>query len=679
MKSMKFFCTAASMAVLLAGCGGGSDTASTSSGNSADTPAVTPAAKLTKLTGTAATGAPFAGATVNVIDQKGTVVGTGTTNADGSYAITLAADAAPPFIIQAVRDDMTLFSVVPDAANSTINITPITTLIASRLSVSGDPTKLATELQANPSLVSTTTVTAKVSEVVQILQPLLSAVGTTANPLTGTFTTDGTGMDRALDSLLISFTPATGSSTNIEIAVKQQNTDGSQPLALQFTSQATTLPALGSVTSATLIPAGTTTLIDDLLKRLAACYALPVTERVANPEAITALASDITASACKTVFVNNDPASYLNNGDRIGGADRAKPFSGIFRSGATGLQFDRGAYEFTRANGDLVISFRTVDSLGGILDQSVVVRKAAADGKLYIIGNQYAYPGAVAAYHQLRSFINQPSADHYSTGYVLTVPNDGRFSRVVVTSPKGKTIPLVPSAGSGNLVIPVNGTPSGTNFVRVRGEFADASNSANPATYETTLAYDPDRPSNEEIATFAANSVWRFDYYLAGNSTSTPDATQSYRTQARALTIPEMKLRGMATLTDDLLNGIKTESASILRVPLDNSDSVVTFSWTVPAGAVLPTSLRLFGQGPATTTSSGTTRVRFDDGITVNSTARTGNVPCQVQSSGDNHCAQINGATVFANGSFANGFDLRGSDGPGRTFSHFYATYKILP
>lgn len=686
MRLIKFFSTAASIAVLLAGCGGGgggggsgngsgsNETASTSPA-SPYSPASSTSDKLSLLTGTAATGAPFAAAKVTVIDQTGAIVGTATTNADGTYQVPLATAATPPFVIQAIRDDRTLISVVPDARSSTINITPITTLIASRLSVSGDPTKLAAELQANPSLISTTTVTAKVSEVVQILQPLLSAVGSTANPLTGTFTTDGTGMDRALDSLLISITPATSSSTNIEVAIKQQNTEGSQPLVLQFTNQTSSLPALSNISSTTLVPAGTATLIDDLLKRLVACYALPVTERVANPEALSAPPSDITASACKTLFVNNDPGVYLTNGDRIGGADRAKPFNGIFRSGATGVQFDRGAYQFTRVNGDMVISFRTVDSLGGIQDQSAVVRKSAADSKLYLIGDQYAYAGSVTAYHQLRTFINQPAADHYDTGYVFNVANNGQFSRVVVTSPKGKTIPLVSNAGNSYLVIPINGAPSSTNFLRVRSEFADAANSANPATYETNLPNDPDRPSNEEIASFAANSVWRFDYYLASNSSSTPDATQYYRTQARALTIPEMKYRGLATLNDDMLNGIKTASAGTNVVPLGNTDSVIPFSWTVPNGAVMPTFVRLFGQGPATSTP----RIRFDDGITVNSTARVANVSCQQQSSGDNHCAQVNGATVFANGSFANGFDLRGTDDPGRTFSHFYATYKILP
>ena len=664
--------------LLLSACSGGdndSSTASTSPPASTTPAPVTVTPRLTTVSGTAATGAPFSGAAVSITDKSGAQVGTGTTNADGSYQVTLAASATPPFVIQAVRDDLTLTSVVADASSANINITPITTLIASRLSVSGDPSKLAAEFQANPSLISTTTVNASVADIVAQLQPLFTAVGSTINPLTGAFSANGSGMDRVLDSLQITFTSVSASTTNIEVAIKQQSADSSQPAVVQFNNQTASLPQVAAPAPAALVPAGTATLIADLLQRLTACYALPIADRVTAPEAVTALPSAIKAAACRTLFVGNDPASYLDNGLTISGADRSKPFSGIYRNGATGVKFDRGAYQFTRSNGDIVMSFRTADSIGGVVDQSLVAQLTASDGKLRIGGNQYAYPGSVAAYQQLRTFINQPAADHYSTGYVATVPNNGQFSKVIVTSPSGRTILLIPSAGSGNLVIPINGQPSGTNFLRLRGEFADLANTVNPAAFETNLVYDPNRVSNEEIAAIAANGVWRFDYYLAANASSTPSATQYYRTQTRALTIPEMKFRGLSTLTSELIADIKARSASSLSIPLGNADSLFTLSWTVPTDGIPTTSLRVFGQGPLV----GGTRIRFDDGITVNSTARSGGIPCQSQSSSDNHCVSIGSGTVFANGSTTNNFDLRGTDGPGRTFSHVYATYKILP
>lgn len=682
MRTTKLFCIASSLMLLLSACSSGdndSSTASTTTPASTAPPVTTPAPvtvtpRLTTVSGTAATGAPFGGAAITITDKTGAQAGTGTTNADGSYQITLATSATPPFVVQAVRDDLTMTSVVADASSANINITPITTLIASRLSVSGDPSKLAAEFQANPSLISTTTVNASVADIVALLQPLFTAIGSTINPLTGSFTANGSGMDRVLDSLQITFTPVSTSTTNIEVAIKQQAVEGSQPTVVQFSSQTASLPQVTAPAPSALVATGTATQIADLLQRLTACYALPVADRVTTPEALTAIPAAIKAAECKTLFVGNDPALYLDNGLTISGADRSKPFNGIYRNGATGVKFDRGAYQFTRSNGDIVMSYRTTDSLGGVVDQSLVAQPTASDGKLRIVGNQYVYSGSVSAYQQLRTFINQPAADHYSTGYALGVPNNGQFRQVIVTSPSGRTVTLVPSAGSASLVIPINNAPSGTSFVRLRGEFADLANTANPAPFETSLVYDPIRMSNEEIAAIAVNGVWRFDYYLATNSSSTPNATQYYRTQARALTIPEMKFRGLSTLTSELIADIKTKSSSSLVVPLGNADSVFTLSWTVPTNAIPPTSLRIFGQGPLV----GGARIRFDDGISVNSTTRTAGIPCQLQSSSDNHCVSLGGVTVFANGSFTNNFDLRGTDGPGRTFSHIYATYKIF-
>ena len=217
------------LATMLTACGG----SSTTSGG--DTP---PPTTIT-LSGTAATGAPFAGADIRIFDKTNTEVGSGTSSADGSYSITLKAGATPPFVLKAARDDLTLVSVAADNSSSTINITPITNLIAARLSTSGDPAKLAAELQANPALLDPVKVNAKVEEIVTLLKPLLDAVGASANPLTGKFAADGTGSDRALDSLLITITPSSATTSNISVAVKQQTPNGEQPPVVNFTSDST--------------------------------------------------------------------------------------------------------------------------------------------------------------------------------------------------------------------------------------------------------------------------------------------------------------------------------------------------------------------------------------------------------------------------------------------------------
>lgn len=204
MKSLSSLAAALLSAALLtvAGCGGGS------------TPP-TPEPPSITLSGVAATGAAFVDAVITVIDSTGAVVGTSEpVGTDGVYAVTLSANAKAPFVLVASRTDangdtQTLVSVVESATQTTANVTPITTLIASRLSSSGDPTKLDEELAAGTVEITPQAVADTVAEVKAILAPLLAATGTAdANPLTDSFTTDGTGYDRLLDSISITIVPA---------------------------------------------------------------------------------------------------------------------------------------------------------------------------------------------------------------------------------------------------------------------------------------------------------------------------------------------------------------------------------------------------------------------------------------------------------------------------------------
>ena len=377
--------TTVAAVVLLAGCGGGSSNTSAGGGG----------VQAVQITGTAATGAPFDGANVTIIDSTGAAVGTGTTGADGSYTITLATGAKPPFVIKAVRDDLTLVSVAPNTTTTNVNITPITNLIAARLSASGDPAKLADEMKANPDLLSATKVNAKVEEIVAVLKPLLDAVGTSVNPLTGKFVADGTGADRVLDSLSIKITP-TASGSNIEVAVKLASDD--QPPLVQFNSSDSSINSLPAITDASkLIESGTAPLIAALLERITACHALPTTERVNNANTNSGTAADIKASTCKSLFSDDNPGLYKHNGRIVGGNSATNDWASIFHDGGTKAVYDRGVYDFSRANGDLVISFRVTTADGAAQERSLVAAKTTVDGKpqLRIAGNGYLYAGEV--------------------------------------------------------------------------------------------------------------------------------------------------------------------------------------------------------------------------------------------------------------------------------------------
>lgn len=651
----------------LAACGSNSSTDPTPV---AATPVAAAPTSFT-VAGTAATGAVFDNATITVIGSDGTRYGGGATDvtgADGSYTITLPLTAKPPFVVQAVRDDKTLVSVIAEAKDTTTNITPITNLIASRLSSSGDPAKLADEIKANPTLIDAAKLTTKVAEVVALIKPLRDAAGDTSDPLNGKLVADGTGADKVLDSLSINITPSGANSVNIEVAVKQKLAEGENPAVIAFTNSTAPATAIAAVAATDLVSSGTASLIADLLKRMTACYALPLAERVTSGGTA---AADIVAPACKDLFAGADPASYKHNG---GGVSSKQAFSGIFGAGATGAKFDRGSYEFTRGNGDLVIAYRATDSSGNSTNNALVV-KADTDGKLRAIGNQYKYNGGVNAYHQLRSFINQPAATYYSTGYNLSV-NDtidpvtkkSIFAKVVVTTPKGGALTLQPGAGSSFLPLVKGTTVTGTNILRIRSVYTDPANSGkDPAVADTSLFFAPTALSDAEIAALPAQSAWKFDYYLAGNTTTTPDATQFYKTRARALTIDELQAQPLAALTAADIDFVKANTvttptgAKYLPTP---ATGPVTLDWTVPAGALAPTSIQVYGSAGG-----------FNDNATVASTSRTGNVACTAASGSDTHCSAGN----YAAGGRLSGAHLWAQDAAGRDFASFYAFYTITP
>jgi hypothetical protein len=678
----------------ISGCGGGS------SPTVPETPAVT-------ISGVAATGAAFVDAEVSVIDSTGAVVGTSAkVKEDGLFSITLTANAKAPFVLVASRTDangetQTLVSVVDSVTQTRANVTPITTLIASRLSPSGDPTRLDEELVAGTATITPEAVAETVAEVKAILAPLLAATGTeAADPLTGSFATDGTGYDRLLDSISITIIPASETSSNIEIAVKS-STDGDAPPPIVFgstdslgditTTNAITGSSIGgsSVSSSTLVEEGTSVKVAAFLDALTACYAVPLEQRVAGASAtdtrVNGTASAVIAPACRNVFDGNDPATYLSNG-RVVASNGA--FSGLFRRGATGVVYSQGTYEFARNNGDWVIGYKSRDTGGAETYDSLVVRKGD-DGVLRLIGNGYQFPGGVSAYHQLRRFItlDQQAYSYHSTGYSLNVDNlqksDGSgpmFARVVVTTPTGATATVRPSAGSSFLVFYKSGVATGTNFLRLRSEFVNPGITSHPSAMDTTSLFfvSADR-TEEQLAAASSQSLWTFQYFLSGNASSEPDAVQTYKTRARALTIGELRTKGFAELVPSLVNDIAMgadSSFGTLALDMDEPAYIETdgggAAWAVPASALPPTSLTLFGRYTPPASSS----YSFNDTATVRSTERKGVITCSDNPPADSHCSTtVSGG--FASGAIANGLHLFSRDAAGREYAHFYAMYKV--
>lgn len=666
-----------SMVLALAACGGGGGDGSQGDGGP-DAPAEA------KLSITAATGAAFVDATITVTDSTGAVVGSsGPVGADGVVSITLAPGAQAPLVITATRSDAngettTLVSVVKglsDDGSTTVNVTPVTTLVAALLSSSGDPAALA------PADLTPDRIEEKVAAVRALLLPLLEAAGVAdADPLTTPFDTDGSGYDRMLDSLVVQITPASATESNIVVGVK--GGDDEEPNEVQFTSTtADAAPPLAPVNPETLVVAGTAQKIEALLRVIQACYALHVEQRVNTPISEAGLsvgtAADVTAPECKAMFAGNDPSGYKHNGTVVGRDSKNRgAWASLFRRGATGLKWSQGSYEYTTLSGDVVASAKWTDSEGNE-DYTGFVLRQDPDGALRLIGNQYKYSGGVTSFHTLRQFINKPEFSYLATGYRVDVANqldengESIFNRVEVIRPNGKSWPtLVPTSTSDKLVM---NPQSGSAALRIGYEFLDPAAAPGPNEYATFQAFDSrqlfanPRMNDEEIQALQTTGKFTFRYFLKDNAGSTPDEVQYYRVRSRPMTIAELRQRALAQLeagvVDDLVGAGQGNNGF---VPVTANTQYPFGPWTVPTGALPATTVTIYGR-------IGNSGTNGNDGVTVRSTARSATIPCTRATAADDHCAPGVGNTNFAGDFWLNALQLFAKDSAGREYTNIYA------
>jgi hypothetical protein len=251
----------------MAGCGGGG-------GGTDSAPTPTPVANALTLTGSAATGAAISAAPVAVKCATGT--GSATTNADGSYTLSVNGGALPCLAKVTLADSTVLHSVVAGTGSSaTINITPATQLIVASLG-GRDPAAYFTAFDATVAAALTsaqvaaaqTAVVAKLKAAGVDMSALGDLISGSLKPASGT--TAGNAYDVALDALKTAL--ATGGITLADLVkdviAKSPNVPSTTPGA----------PAID--------PAGVASLPDDLALKAQAstCSALrSTTYRVIAP------------------------------------------------------------------------------------------------------------------------------------------------------------------------------------------------------------------------------------------------------------------------------------------------------------------------------------------------------------------------------------------------------------
>ena len=177
---------------------------------------------------------------------------------------------------------------------------------------------------------------------------------------------------------------------------------------------------------------------------------------------------------------------------------------------------------------------------------------------------------------------------------------------------------------------------------------------------------------DSEISGYGNQSVWAITYY---NSSNAVMGTQTYKTRARANTIAELRTQKWAVLDVGSLSYLKDNFVpNTATAPINNSytklpsSGLVEPGWTVPSGALRPTSITLHGKDSS--------RVIFADAQSVGSTKRSSPIACVNGSDvNEKHC--IADGTGYTVGAFMTGLHLWARDPSGREYASFYATYNL--
>jgi len=223
----KYLALAAIQTALLSACGGGGDSGTPATGGT-DTPT---AAALT-LSGTAATGAAIAGGAIDVKCASGS--GTTTTNADGTYSISITG-AALPCVLHVTGGGTELYSLAEAGSASAVhaNITPLSQLIAAQVA-GGDPAALFANFDASAQTrLTASNVAAAITSVTAALSGAIDLTG--VDPLKDTLVaasagTTGNALDQKLDALKAALAAAGITLADVTTALVASGPDSPAPI-----------------------------------------------------------------------------------------------------------------------------------------------------------------------------------------------------------------------------------------------------------------------------------------------------------------------------------------------------------------------------------------------------------------------------------------------------------------
>ena len=280
MLDIKLFFSSAALACLSA-CGGGGGVGS----------AITPVS----LSGSVSQGAAIVGATVTLIDAKGTVIDGGVSGSDGSYSISDISSLTAPILVSAKATvggtPISYRSILAQKSSlNTANVTPLTDAILTQTvgkSSALIEASASTEL-ANIDLTKLSTTTSKfVKSVSNVLEQITPGTSLTFNPFTTAFVANGEAAADKVNDLVRVTSTITSSGVETDI------TDKSNTVGTVTISDGTNTTALGN------LPQGVLDVNPKYLNDL-----------IANSNRVFASASILDSQAFADGFADD----YLDNG-----------------------------------------------------------------------------------------------------------------------------------------------------------------------------------------------------------------------------------------------------------------------------------------------------------------------------------------------------------------------------
>jgi hypothetical protein len=291
--------------LMLAGCGGGGDSAPAAAAQGGDSSAPT----ASKLSGTVAVGAPITNGTLRILDATGAVVASDVAiDADGHYAdLTLTGPA--PYRIEACGYAGSNYLCVYSVANGagTANVTPLTTATMA-LATGQTPGAL---MNGDASTLTSTNLDAAQNQLRTSLTPVLTSAGVsgTVDFVTAPLEAGSrTGYDGVLDAIGVNLGQDGGAFVQITPRI------GTGNLYLQQNSSSGAITSTASAASLQLSG------LETLFRNISAA--------MASPEACSNSATGIRRSLATNASMN------VGGGQRLQGADQVAEGICMFFSGA---------------------------------------------------------------------------------------------------------------------------------------------------------------------------------------------------------------------------------------------------------------------------------------------------------------------------------------------------------